>query len=303
MLIHIGSSITHRKNDLIDLYEQALQYVVLLESVNQLASLLVDAMRALLQVMTADRDEVVISQRARGRPRLNIEEEQIQFLVESNFRIVDIAAMFGCSSSTIQRRQREYRIRSSDFSTLSDAELDELVGSVILLHPQCGERSVTGYLRSQGHRIQRERIRQCIRRIDPFGVELRARGVLHRRRYHVEAPNSLWHLDGYHKLIRWNIVIHGAIDGYSQLITFLKASTNNRSDTVLSAFTTAIDEFGLPSRIRVDRGGENILVAQFMLHHPQRGPDTRSVIVGRSVHNQRIERLWRDLFKLYLVLL
>ena len=36
MLIHIGSSITHRKNDLIDLCEQALQYVVLLESVNQL---------------------------------------------------------------------------------------------------------------------------------------------------------------------------------------------------------------------------------------------------------------------------
>ena len=105
MLIHIGSSITHRKNDLIDLCEQALQYVVLLESVNQLACLLIDAMRALLQVMTADRDEVVISQRARGRPRLNIEEEQIQFLVESNFWIVDIAVMFGCSSSTIQRRQ------------------------------------------------------------------------------------------------------------------------------------------------------------------------------------------------------
>ena len=110
--------------------------------------------------------------------------------------------MFGCSSSTIQRRQREYQIRSCDFSTLSDAELDELVGSVILLHPQCGERSVTGYLRSQSHRIQWERIRQCIRCINPFGVELRARGVLHRRRYHVEAPNSLWHLDGYHKLIR-----------------------------------------------------------------------------------------------------
>ena len=27
-------------------------------------------------------------------------------------------------------------------------------------------------------------------------------------------PNSLWHIDGYHKLIRWRIVIHGVIDGY-----------------------------------------------------------------------------------------
>lgn len=63
----------------------------------------------------------------------------------------------------------------------------------------------------------------------------------------------------------------------------------------LEEFSTAIEEYGLPSRIRTDRG-ENVLVAQFILEHPKRGPDARSVIVGRSVHNQRIERLWRDLY-------
>ncbi|KAJ3878413.1 hypothetical protein F5051DRAFT_306310, partial [Lentinula edodes] len=40
-------------------------------------------------------------------------------------------------------------------------------------------------------------------------------------------------------LIRWGIVIHGFIDGYSRLITGLRASNNNRGQTVLSLFLSA----------------------------------------------------------------
>ena len=154
------------------------------------------------------------------------------------------------------------------------------------------KKNITGHLRSQGVCVQRRRIRESLHRVDTCGVESTARGVLHRRVYCVDSPNSLWHLDGYHKLIRLRIVIHGGIDGYSRLI----ASTNNHASTVLSGFTSAIDEFGLPPHIRIDRGGENVCVSEYMLQHPYRGPVRGSVIVGRSVHNQRIERLWRDLY-------
>ena len=73
----------------------------------------------------------------------------------------------------------------------------------------------------------------------------------------------------------------------------MNCSTNNRSETVYNLFVKAVDNFGLPSRVRSDQGGENTKVAQHMLVH--RGMERNSIITGSSTHNQRIERLWRDL--------
>jgi hypothetical protein len=95
---------------------------------------------------------------------------------------------------------------------------------------------------------------------------------------------------------RWRLVVHGAIDGYSRLVVFLRCSNNNRAVTVFQLFEEAVAKFGLPSRIRTDKGGENVDAAVYMLEHPRRGTGRGSVITGSSTHNQRIERLWRDVY-------
>ena len=118
---------------------------------------------------------------------------------------------------------------------------------------------------------------------------------IYRRTYSVDGPNALWHLDGNHKLIRYRLVIHSAIDGFSRLITFLQCSDNNRSETVLDAFINATQEYGIPSRVRTDHGGENVKVWEFM--EENRGSGRGSYITGQSVHNSRIERLWRDVYR------
>lgn len=93
------------------------------------------------------------------------------------------------------------------------------------------------------------------------------------------------------------MVIHGGVDGYSRLITYLRCSDNNRAGTVLDCFREAVRRYGLSSRVRSDRGGENVGVASYMLSHRERGTGRSSFITGRSVHSSRIEWLWRDVYE------
>ena len=59
---------------------------------------------------------------------------------------------------------------------------------------------------------------------------------------------------------------------------------------MLKLFVNACEQYGIPSRVRSDHGGENTKVALFLNLVRARS----SHITGKSTHNQRIERLWLD---------
>ena len=231
-----------------------------------------------------------------GRPPLSVGKEQIEFLRGLHFSWSNIARLLGISKSTLNRRRAMFHLDPdvSGWSTLSDSELDEIVQDIRRITPSIGQRLLLGALRARGIHIQRERVRQCLRRVDPIGTALRWRPVLFRRKYSVPTPNSLWHIDGNHKLIRWRMVVHCCVDGYSRLLVYSHCADNNRAHTVLEQFEQGVARYGLPSRVRSDFGMENIEVARYMLDN--RGLGRGSIVTGSSVHNCRVERTHRDIY-------
>lgn len=56
-------------------------------------------------------------------------------------------------------------------------------------------------------------------------------------------------------------------------------------------FREGVEIYGLPEKVRTDHGGENVEVWRDMITAHQ---SESAVITGSSTHNERIERLWRD---------
>jgi hypothetical protein len=213
-----------------------------------------------------------------GRPKLYINMDLVELLREACFTWDEISKAIGVSRTTLWRRIAETNVIPHIFSEISDDALDSIVSQYQSRNPRAGQTILKGYLESIGIHVQRRRIRESVYRTDPARRFLRWHDKISRREYHVPGANSLWHVDGHHSLIRWRFVIHGGIDGYSRMITYLKCSTNNKATTAFSAFREAVDTYGIPSRVRSDKGGENVIICQFMI--AMRGCERGSHIAG-----------------------
>ena len=186
-----------------------------------------------------------------GRPKYHITAEQIDVLRSTGMSWTAIAKCLGVSVKTSSRRRQEYGI--TDYTEIREDELEWNVRHILQLTPFSGETNIQGALRARGIHIQRWKIRDALQQIDPVNRAVR-------RIYDVNKSNRLWHIDSNHKLIHWRLILHGCIDGYSRVIVYLKCFNNNLATTVLQCFVQGAQGFGLPSRVRGDRGVENVML-------------------------------------------
>lgn len=227
-------------------------------------------------------------------PRLQADfDPEVVSALRRNFMTwVAIAERLDTTTRTLERWRQRTGFAEPTVQVNND-QLDNMVAQYTGGNPRRGERLTIGYVRSQNVSTTRSSIRQAVDRVDAEGKQHRKLKKIERRVYSVAGPMHLWHVDGHHKLIKYGIVTMACIDGYSRFIPYIRAVTNNRATTALSLFKQGTIEYGLPGRVRGDRGGENVLIAEYMIQH--RGPDRGSYIAGPSRFNTRIERLWRDL--------
>ena len=229
-----------------------------------------------------------------GRPGYVITSEQLACLRSEFSSWSQIARDLGVSRQTIYNRRRElgFYLDFERFSEIEDNNLDAMVQEELNAFPRTGETNVMAGLRQRGVYIKRWRVRESIIRVDPINRANRWGSRILRRPYSVPHPNYLWHMDTNMKLRHWRFCIHGCVDGFTRAIVYLRVNNNNRATTVLGCFQQAASEWGYPSRVRADNGGENIAVGEFMVWF--RGENRGSFLTGPSVRNTRIERLWRD---------
>lgn len=102
-------------------------------------------------------------------------------------------------------RQFDIKLREGRETCISDEELDDKVRNIIGTNKRIGPNTIRVRLSMDNIDVSRQSVRDACHRVDPVGCALRSieRRNVHRRTYKVAGPNSLWHMDGNHKLIRY----------------------------------------------------------------------------------------------------
>ena len=145
--------------------------------------------------------------------RLKINKSKLESLLSLGFPVRRIAeeGLLGkvVHYNTIHEFMKKNNMPSmrERYTTKTDEELKELIRQINNDFPNSGIREVVAHLKRQNPPVLLQRIRcqQLLSEVDPVGSAVRWAQTIKRRQYSVPTPNSLWHIDSNHALVRYNL--------------------------------------------------------------------------------------------------
>jgi hypothetical protein len=156
-------------------------------------------------------------------------EEIVKKYHENDYSLIEILAALAIkngiiiSKPTLERRLRQWNIKKYGIQSPIEEIISKIIDEIQESGQLLGYRSLWQRLKVTHHlKVKRETVQQLIKQIDPEGVAVRTSRKFKRRVYSVPGPNFIWHIDGYDKLKPYGFPIHGAIDGFSRYIIWLK---------------------------------------------------------------------------------
>jgi hypothetical protein len=151
--------------------------------------------------------------------------------------------------------------------------------------PRQGVVLTMGRMKVTGVAVSHKAVRGLLKDANGGNAGMRRQRAVKRRQYNVPYPMILVHSDGCHHLVKYGIVLHGCIDGYSRKILYMAFANNNRAETVGELHRAMLVEYGVPTLHRTDHGGENVEIWQMLRYMRQLGYRC-SDIQGPSTGNQ-----------------
>ncbi|XP_019622600.1 PREDICTED: uncharacterized protein LOC109468721 isoform X2 [Branchiostoma belcheri] len=254
------------------------------------------------QILDVSQQRIPEVQATGGRPRFIIDPGELTESFQAGVAFHVAARIQGVSDSTLYRRRRELGLLQRErYTNISDEDLDTRMRSILENDSNCGRNLAMGALRSDGVVVPTRRVSESLQRVGGPMIAARWQRPVERQPYRAHCPGWIVHCDTHHKLnghprrngrtaVCWGITIQGGVDGYSKTCTFLSATGSNTAAFMMRAFLRGCREYGIPSRIRTDDGGENSEIGRFMVE--LRGHGHNAHLTGPSVRNVPIERFW-----------
>jgi putative transposase len=184
-----------------------------------------------------------------------------------------------------------------------DLEMMRLIDEQYLRTPFYGTRSMTTYLRRQGHLINRKRVRRMMRLMGLVSIAPKPNTSkphpAHKiypyllKGLEVNRPNQVWATDiTYVPLERGFLYLVAIMDWYSRKVLSWQLSNTLDSHFCVAALIEAIDRYGAPDIFNTDQGVQ-FTSCVFTDTLRQHGIKISMDGKGNYQDNILVERLWR----------